>query len=68
MVAVPLSFLTTGVQTADNFSAGLTRMPLQRNLPAVIVDRVSQVEVVLGYCSSSVGLLPELLEFVAWSW
>lgn len=40
VVAVPLSFLTIGVQTAVNFSAGLTRMPLQRYLPAVIVGSI----------------------------
>ncbi|MBB1023446.1 MULTISPECIES: DedA family protein [unclassified Dietzia] len=37
VVAVPLSFLTVGVQTAINFSAGFTRMPLTRYLPAVVV-------------------------------
>ena len=37
IVAVPLSFLTIGVQTAINFSAGFTLMPLRRYLPAVIV-------------------------------
>ena len=35
IVAVPLSFLTIGVQTAINFSAGFTLMPLRRYLPAV---------------------------------
>lgn len=35
--AVPLSFLTIGVQTAVNLSAGATRMPLRRYLPAVTV-------------------------------
>lgn len=37
VVAVPLSFLTVGVQTAINFSAGFTLMPLRRYLPAVTV-------------------------------
>ena len=37
LVAVPLSFLTVGVQTAVNFSAGFTTMPLRRYLPAVTV-------------------------------
>ncbi|AWH94613.1 DedA family protein [Dietzia psychralcaliphila] len=37
VIAVPLSFLTVGVQTAINFSAGFTRMPLTRYLPAVTV-------------------------------
>lgn len=37
VIAVPLSFLTVGVQTAINFSAGFTLMPLRRYLPAVTV-------------------------------
>lgn len=37
VIAVPLSFLTVGVQTAINFGAGFTRMPLTRYLPAVTV-------------------------------
>ncbi|MGN0100811.1 MAG: DedA family protein [Dietzia sp.] len=40
VVAVPLSFLTAGVQTAINFSAGFTTMPLRRYLPAVTVGCV----------------------------
>lgn len=35
VLAVPLSFLTIGVQTAVNLSAGALRMPLSRYLPAV---------------------------------
>lgn len=37
VIAVPLSFLTIGVQTAINLGAGFTRMPLRRYLPAVVV-------------------------------
>lgn len=37
VAAVPLSFLTIGVQTAINFTAGAMRMPLRRYLPAVII-------------------------------
>lgn len=37
VAAVPLCFLTIGVQTAINFTAGAMRMPLRRYLPAVIV-------------------------------
>lgn len=37
VLAVPLCFLTVGVQTAVNLSAGATRMPLRRYLPAVCV-------------------------------
>ncbi|GLB63735.1 hypothetical protein NCCP2495_16140 [Dietzia sp. NCCP-2495] len=40
VIAVPLSFLTIGVQTAINFSAGFTLMPLRRYLPAVTVGCV----------------------------
>jgi membrane protein DedA with SNARE-associated domain len=35
--AVPLSFLTIGIQSAVNATAGLTRVPLVRYLPAVTV-------------------------------
>lgn len=35
VLAVPLSFLTIGIQTAVNLSAGALRMPLSRYLPAV---------------------------------
>lgn len=34
---VTVSFLTVGVQTLVNLSAGATRMPLRRYLPAVII-------------------------------
>jgi membrane protein DedA with SNARE-associated domain len=37
VLAVPLSFLTIGVQSAVNATAGLTRVPLSRYLPAVTV-------------------------------
>lgn len=36
ILAVPLSFLTVGIQTAVNASAGMSRMPLSRYLPAVV--------------------------------
>lgn len=35
VLAVPLSFLTIGLQTAVNAGAGAARMPLRRYLPAV---------------------------------
>lgn len=35
LLAVPLSFLTIGVQTTVNLTAGILRMPLVRYLPAV---------------------------------
>lgn len=37
MLAVPLCFLTVGIQSAVNASAGVSRMPLRRYLPAVTV-------------------------------
>ena len=40
VIAVPLSFLTVGVQTAINFSAGFTVMPMRRYLPAVTIGCV----------------------------
>lgn len=39
-IAVTVSFLTIGIQTAINFTAGATRMPLRRYLPAVIAGCV----------------------------
>lgn len=35
--AIPLSFMTVGIQTAVNASAGVARMPLVRYIPSVIV-------------------------------
>lgn len=40
VLAVPLSFLTVGVQTAVNAGAGAARMPLRRYLPSVTVGAV----------------------------
>lgn len=37
---VALSFLTVGVQTLVNLAAGLTRMPLRRYLPALVIGSV----------------------------
>ncbi|WP_313811352.1 VTT domain-containing protein [Glutamicibacter sp.] len=41
MLAVPLSFLTVGIQSAVNASAGMSRMPLRRYLPAVTVGALA---------------------------
>jgi membrane protein DedA with SNARE-associated domain len=38
--AVALCFLTVGIQTAVNATAGLGRMPLHRYLPAVVIGSV----------------------------
>lgn len=37
ILAIPLSFMTVGIQTAVNASAGVARMPLLRYIPSVIV-------------------------------
>ncbi|WP_237759814.1 DedA family protein [Arthrobacter alpinus] len=39
--AVSVSFLTIGVQTAVNLSAGLGRMPLRRYIPATVVGSIA---------------------------
>lgn len=39
--AVSISFLTIGVQTAINMSAGLGRMPLHRYIPATVVGSIA---------------------------
>lgn len=39
--AVALSFLTVGVQTMVNLSAGVARMPLRRYLPSVAIGSVA---------------------------
>ena len=39
--AVSVSFLTVGVQTAINMSAGLCRMPLRRYIPATVVGSIA---------------------------
>ncbi len=39
--AVSVSFLTVGVQTAVNMSAGLGRMPLRRYIPATVVGSMA---------------------------
>lgn len=39
--AVSVSFLTIGIQTAINMSAGLGRMPLRRYIPATVVGSIA---------------------------
>ena len=39
--AVSVSFLTIGIQTAVNMSAGLGRMPLSRYIPATVVGSIA---------------------------
>lgn len=41
MLAVPMSFLTVGIQSAVNASAGVSRMPVRRYLPAVAVGAIA---------------------------
>ena len=38
--SITLSFLTVGLQTLVNLAAGLTRMPLRRYVPALVVGSV----------------------------
>jgi membrane protein DedA with SNARE-associated domain len=51
VLAVPLSFLTIGIQTAVNLTAGVTRVPLVRYLPAVTVGAL-----MWGVLYATVGL------------
>lgn len=54
---VSLSFLTIGLQTLINLSAGVTRMPQRRYLPAVAVGAV-----LWGFLYATVGFVT----FAAW--
>ncbi|MFN3600697.1 MAG: DedA family protein [Dietzia sp.] len=63
VIAVPLSFLTVGVQTAINFSAGFTRMPLTRYLPAVTVGGL-----MWALLYSTVGMVGWAAIATLWSW
>ena len=60
-LAVPLSFLTVGVQTVVNLMAGAGRMPLVRYLPAVAVGSLIWAGV---YTVAGVALLDVILRLV----
>ncbi|MDV8002337.1 DedA family protein [Rhodococcus sp. IEGM 1408] len=62
VIAVPLSFLTIGIQTAVNVSAGFTRMPLRRYLPAVAVECV-----MWAFLYSTVGMVGWAAIATLWS-
>ncbi|MFJ3957934.1 DedA family protein [Arthrobacter sp. NPDC090010] len=59
--AVVVSFLTIGVQTAVNFTAGAGRMPLKRYLPAVTLGSIIwaflYATAILALIDTWVGLL-----------
>lgn len=59
--AVAISFLTVGVQTMINLAAGVTRMPLRRYLPAVIVGSI-----MWAFIYGSVGFLSLIAIQVMW--
>lgn len=50
-IAVALSFLTIGIQTAVNATAGVVRMPLKRYLPAVVLGSL-----IWAFMYATVGL------------
>ncbi|MDN5754546.1 MAG: DedA family protein [Arthrobacter sp.] len=64
ILAVPLSFLTIGIQTAVNASAGMSRMPLSRYLPAVIVGCLMWA---LIYATVGMAVVYAALA-VGWQW
>lgn len=62
--AVPLSFLTVGIQTAVNASAGMGRMSLKRYLPAVTVGCLIWA---LIYSTVGMAVVLAWLE-LGWQW
>jgi len=54
---VALSFLTVGVQTLVNLAAGLTRMPLRRYIPALVIGSI-----IWAFLYATVGFVT----FAAW--
>ena len=63
--AVTLGFLTVGVQTAINASAGMLRMPQRRFLPAVSLGAVLWATV---YTTVGFAVVDAWLGKVAWWW
>lgn len=64
ILAVPMSFMTVGIQTAVNASAGISRMPLVRYLPAVIVGCLLWA---LIYATVGMAVIYAALA-VGWQW
>ncbi len=62
---VSLGFLTVGVQTAINVSAGLLRMPQRRFLPAVTVGALLWATV---YTTVGLALVDAVLGRISWGW
>jgi membrane protein DedA with SNARE-associated domain len=63
--AVSLGFLTVGVQTAINLSAGVLRMPQRRWLPAVTVGALLWATL---YTTVGLAFVGALLGRVGWWW
>ena len=63
--AVALGFLTVGVQTAINVSAGVLRMPQRRWLPAVVVGSLLWATL---YTTVGLAFVGALLGEVEWWW
>ncbi|MCA1782695.1 MAG: DedA family protein [Dermatophilaceae bacterium] len=63
--AVSLGFLTVGVQTAINLSAGVLRMPQRRWLPAVTVGALLWATL---YTTVGLAFFAALLGEVEWWW
>ncbi|MFV0428464.1 MAG: DedA family protein [Arachnia sp.] len=61
--AVTLSFLTIGIQTMVNLAAGISRMPLRRYLPAVILGCV-----IWAFMYGTVGFVGFLAIKELWAW
>lgn len=63
--AVSLGFLTVGVQTAINLSAGVLRMPQRRWIPAVVVGALLWATL---YTTVGLAFVAALLGRVQWWW
>jgi membrane protein DedA with SNARE-associated domain len=63
--AVTLGFLTVGVQTAINASAGMLRMPLRRFLPAVALGALLWA---LLYATVGLAVVDAWLGDLSWWW
>ncbi|MCB1238145.1 MAG: VTT domain-containing protein [Tetrasphaera sp.] len=62
---VSIGFLTVGVQTAINFSAGLLRMPQRRFQPAVIIGALLWATL---YTTVGLAVVDAWLGHVPWWW
>ncbi len=64
-VAVALSYLTIGIQTAVHLSAGVVRMPLRRYLPAAVVGSVAWAGL---YATAGLAVVQAWLAAESGSW